>query len=186
MHRRLALAILACWPLRPLLAQDDAVRPRPQVSAAALYDALSARFPVRFAFGPVLRAEISAPRLLLLPARNQLGAALRAEFSGVQMPQLQAGEMDLVFALRYEGRDRTLRAHDPRILEVRWPGLPPETAQALQGVLPAITRQVGDVVLHRFTERELALPDTMGFEPREIQVVDDGLLVVFGPKAPRQ
>ncbi|MEJ8840244.1 DUF1439 domain-containing protein [Ramlibacter sp. AN1133] len=186
MHRRLLLAALACWPAARLLAQDEAARPRQKISAAALYDALSARFPVRFALGGVLQAEISAPRLLLLPARNQLGAALRAEFNGLQLAPAQAGEMDLVFALRYEGRDRTLRARDPRILEVRWPGLPRETAQALQGVLPALARQMGDVVLHRFSDRELALPDTMGFEPQEIRVVDDGLLVLFGPKAARQ
>lgn len=185
MDRRLALLALACWPVARLRAQEDAPRPRHKVSAAALYDALSARFPVRFGFGTLLQAEISAPRLLLLPARNQLGAALRAEFSGLQLPQVQAGEMDLVFALRYEGRDRTLRARNPRILEVRWPGVPPESAQALQEVLPAMTRQMGDVVLHRFSDRELALADTMGFEPREIQVLDDGLLVLFGPKAPR-
>jgi len=90
--------------------------------------------------------------------------------------------MDLVFALRYEAHDRTLRAHHPRVLEVRWPGLPAETLQAVQGVLPALAREVGEVVLHRFSARELALADTMGFEPQDIQVLDDGLLVVFGPK----
>jgi hypothetical protein len=184
MDRRLALAALACFPALRLRAQDEAARPRQKISAATLYDALSARFPVRFTIGGLLQAQISAPRLLLLPARNQLGAALRAEFTGLQLAQAQAGEMDLVFALRYEASDRTLRARDPRILELRWPGLPPETAQALQGVMPAISRQVGDVVLHRFTQRELALPETMGFEPQEIQVLDDGLLVLFGPKAP--
>jgi len=186
MDRRLALSVLACWPAASLLAQEDAARPRQKISAAALYDALSARFPVRFTIGGLLQAEISAPRLLLLPARNQLGASLRAEFTGLQLAPGQAGEMDLVFALRYERRDRTLRARDPQILEVRWPGLPPETAQALQGVMPAISRQVGDVVLHRFSDRELALADTMGFEPQEIQVLDDGLLVLFGPKRPSQ
>jgi hypothetical protein len=184
MDRRIALAALACWPARHLLAQDEAPRPRQKISAAVLYDALSARFPVNFAIGGLLQAQVSAPRLLLLPARNLLGAALRAEFTGVQLAQ--AGEMDLVFALRYEARDRTLRARDPRILELRWPGLPPETVQAVQGVMPAISRQLGDVVLHRFSERELALPDTMGFEPQEIQVLDDGLLILFGPKRSTQ
>jgi hypothetical protein len=41
---------------------------------------------------------------------------------------------------------------------------------------------VGEVVLHRFAARELALPDTMGFEADEIRVVDDGVVVLFGPK----
>jgi hypothetical protein len=183
MQRRLALTALACCPAAPLLAQDEAARPRQKISAAALFDALSARFPLRFGVAGLFQANIDAPRLLLLPARNELGAALRVQLGGLQLGQAQEGELDLVFSPRYEGQDRSLRARDPRILEVRWPGLPPETAQALQGVLPAMTRQMGDLVLHRFTERELALPDTMGFEPRELQVLDDGLLVVFGPKA---
>ena len=33
--------------------------------------------------------------------------------------------------------------------------------------------------------RELSLADTMGFEPEEFRVVDDGLTVFFGPKQPR-
>lgn len=182
MDRRLALACLACWPAAGLLAQEEAQGPRQKISAATLYEALSRRFPLRLAMGPVLQAQISAPRLLLLPARNQLGAALRAEFSGLQLGAAQAGEMDLVFGLRYEASDRSLRARDPQILEVRWPGLPPETAQALQGLLPALSRQLGEVVLHRFTARDLALPETMGLQPQELQVLDDGLLVLFGPR----
>jgi hypothetical protein len=185
MHRRLMLAALACWPARDLLAQEDAPRPRHKIPASVLYEALSARFPLRFAFGPLLQLQVSAPRLLLLPASKQIGAALRADVSGLQLAQPQAGEMDLVFRLRYEASDRTLRAHDPQVLELRWPGLPPETAQALQGLMPALAQQVGEVVLHRFSSRELALADTMGFAPEEIRVLDDGLLILFGPK-PRQ
>ncbi|HET8745946.1 MAG TPA: DUF1439 domain-containing protein [Ramlibacter sp.] len=182
MNRRFALAWLACWPTRGLLAQEMPAGPRQKISAARLYEALSARFPLRLAIAPVLQVQISAPRLLLLPARNQLGAALRAEFAGLQLGGAQAGEMDLVFGLRYEPSDRSLRARDPQILEIRWPGLPPETAQALQGLLPALSQQLGEVVLHRFTARDLALPETMGLQPQELQVVDDGLLVLFGPK----
>jgi hypothetical protein len=51
--------------------------------------------------------------------------------------------------------------------------------------MPALAQQVGEVVLHRFSSRELALADTMGFAPEEIRVLDDGLLILFGPK-PRQ
>ena len=67
---------------------------------------------------------------------------------------------------------------------MRWPGLPPEPLRAVQRMLPAMAREaVGEVVLHQFTARELALADTMGFEPEQLTVVDDGLVVSFGPKA---
>ena len=98
------------------------------------------------------------------------------------MQQLQAGEMDLVFSLRYEPSDQTVRARNPEILDVRWPGAPPEALRALQGMLPRVASDLGEFVLHRFTQRELALPQTMGFEPQELTVVEDGLLVFFGPK----
>jgi hypothetical protein len=44
---------------------------------------------------------------------------------------------------------------------------------------------VGEVVLHEFSPSELALADTMGFEPETITVVDDGLVIGFGPKRRR-
>jgi hypothetical protein len=185
MDRRLLLAALACWPAAALLAPDEAARPRHKVSAGELYKVLSARFPLRLGFGGILELQVSAPRLLLQPARNRLGAALQAQAVGPALQQLPAGEVELVFALRYEPADQSIRAYRPEILDVQWPGAGPETLQALQSVMPAMARHVGELVLHRFTPRELALPDTMGFEPEEITVVDDGLVVFFGPKGRR-
>lgn len=170
----LALCATAC------AAQQPPARPRHKISAGELYEALSSRFPVRRGLAGMLALEISATQLLLRPDRNQLGAALLAELRGVR--QLQAGEMDLVFSLRYEPSDQTVRARNPEILDVRWPGAPPEALRALQGMLPRVASDLGEFVLHRFTQRELALPQTMGFEPQELTVVEDGLLVFFGPK----
>lgn len=183
MKRRLFVTALACWPACGALAGDDPPRPRHRISAGQLHQALSARFPVRFGLGGLLELQVSAPRLHLLPARNRLGAGLVAQLGGLQVP---AGELDVLFALRYEAADRTLRAHGLEILALRWPGLPPATLQALQGALPTVARDaVGEFVLHRFTPRELALADTMGFEPEQVTVVDDGVLVLFGPKPAR-
>lgn len=183
MHRRLLIAALGCWPAARAFAQDDAARPRHKISARELHDALSARFPVRFGVTGLLDVRISAPRLLLLPARNRLGAGLVAQVGGMQMQQAQYAELDLAFALRYEPVDRTVRAHELELTGLRAPGLLPDTTQLLQRLLPRMAREaVGEIVLHRFSARELALPDTMGFEPDEIRVLEDGLLVLFGPK----
>lgn len=185
MDRRLLITTLACWPASRLLAQDEGQRPRHRISAATLYEALSARFPVRTRFGGLLELQVSAPRLHLLPARNRLGATLLAQVNGLHLPRAEAGELDVSFALRYEAVDQTVRARQPEVLDLRWPGLPPEVLPVLQRVWPRVAQQVGEVVLHRFTPRELAVADTMGFEPEEITVVDDGLLVFFGPKQRR-
>lgn len=183
MHRRRILTALACcWASARLLANDEVPRPRHKISAGELYKALSSRFPIRLGLGGLLELQVSAPRLLLVPARNRLGATLLAQLGGLQVPRKQAGELDVVFALRYEPTDQTVRAHQAEILDMRWPGLPPDATQALQPLLPQLARQMGEVVLHKLTPRELALADTMGFEPQELQVADDGLVIHFGQK----
>jgi hypothetical protein len=185
MHRRLLIAAAAGWPAAHLFAQQAPEgRPHQKISAATLYEALSARFPLKLGVAGLLELEVSAPQLLLLPASNQLGAGLVAQASGPALqPTPPPGEFDLVFGLRYEAADRTLRAVRPEVRDLRLPGVVPETAQALRALLPALTRDLAaEFILHRFTDRELAVPDTMGFAPERFTVLDDGLLVVFGPK----
>jgi hypothetical protein len=185
MDRRLLLTALACLPAARLRAQDEAQRPRLKISARQLHESLSARFPLRFGVSGLFGLEVSAPSLHLLPARNRLGAGLQVQATGRQLQPVPPGEMDVVFALRYERSDRTIRAYDPEVLDIAWPGLPPEILPTLRGVLPAMAREgLGEVVLHTFSTRDLALADTMGVEPRELTVLDDGLLVVFGDKRP--
>ena len=186
MHRRLLLSALACWPGAPLLAQEEAPRPRQKISAAQLHQAMSARFPLRVGLPGLLDLQFTAPRLLLLPARNQLGATLQAQASGQALHRTRTGEVDLAFGLRYEATDRSVRAHGLELLDLRIPGLTPEAVQALRRVLPDVAREaVGEVVLHQFAPRDLALPDTMGFEPDRLTVVDDGLFVEFREKPRR-
>ena len=185
MDRRSFVAVLAGWPALPLLAQD-APKPRFKLSPAQLYEALSTRFPLGFGIPGLAQVQVSAPGLLLLPARNKLGASLRAEASGSGLGSVPPGVVDLVFALRYEGADRSIRAHEPEILRIDWPGLAVDAQQALRSLLPDMARELAaELVLHKFTSSELALPDTMGFEPARVSVVADGVLVEFREKRAR-
>ena len=80
----------------------------------------------------------------------------------------------------------TVRAHDPEVLALRWPGLSPQATQTLHGVLDSMSREaIGEVVLRKLSPRELSVADTMGFEPEKIEVVHDGVVVLFGPKGRR-
>lgn len=182
MDRRLVICALAGWPVWGALAQDDAARPRQKVSARQLQQALSERFPVRLAFGDLIALRAGEPRLLLLPRTQQAGATLTIEVSGAQLQPLPPGDVDVVFRLRYEAADRTLRARDLQVRDVRWPGIPPDTLQLVQGVLPELMRKVGEVVLHRFSASDLALADTMGLQPDGITIAEDGLVVSFAVK----
>lgn len=183
MDRRRLVFALALAPLAAR-AQDDAQRPRHKISAARLHEALSARFPLGTQLAGVLQLQVSAQALLLLPARNKLGATLVLEVSGPALRRPEQGELDLVFGLRYEPADRSLRAQEPEILEARFPGVRADITQVLQSLLPALSREIaGDLVLHRFAPGDLALSDTMGFEPGRLTVQEDGLLVEFVTKA---
>jgi hypothetical protein len=91
--------------------------------------------------------------------------------------------MDVAFALRYAPQDRTVRARDLEVLALRWPGLTADARQAIQALLPEVAREaVGEFVLHSFSPRDLALADTMGFEPEKIVVTSDGLIIEFRPR----
>ena len=184
MLRRLILAAIAGWPLHRVLARDEVARPHYKVPVAQLHEAVARRFPLRLGIPGLLELQVSAPALLLLPARNLLGATLVTQVSGGQLPQGASGETDLVFALRYEATDRTLRAHHPQVLALRWPGLPRQTREALLALMPQLSDSVGEVVLHRFTPGELGLPETMGLEPGEIQVLADGIEIFFRTRPP--
>lgn len=186
MDRRVAIVAFASWPWMHAFAQDEEPRPHYRIPARELTEALRARFPVRLAVPGVFELVVDAPHLLLLPATQQLGATLQAQVRGAQLRRVESGDMDVAFRLRYEPGDRTLRAHHLQVLDLRWPGLDAETTRLLQSLVPEIARQaVGEIVLHRFSQRELALPETMGFEPDTITVEGDGLLVTFAPKPPR-
>lgn len=184
MNRRSLIALAAGWPAVHVLAQEDTPpRPRYKISAARLHEALSARFPLRRQLGQLLQLDISAPGLLLLPARNKLGASLQLEASGAAQQRTQQGQVDVVFAVRYEPGDHSLRASDAEILDVRLPAAAPQQLELLRGLLPTLSREMlREFVLHRFAAREFALADTMGFEPGRLTVQDDGLLVEFAPK----
>jgi hypothetical protein len=183
MRRRLLFPLLASAAVPALLrAQETSPRPTHKIFAAQLHKALSARFP-RWGVRNLLELQVDAPRLLLLPARQQLGATLVVEASGPQLREMESGEVDLVFSLRYEPTDNTLRAHQLDVLDLRWSRMPERTARIVQRLVRESMRDaVGEIVLHKFTAKELGLADTMGLQPEKIVVLDDGLRVEFGVK----
>jgi hypothetical protein len=184
MDRRTLFFALACWPAACLRAQEDTSRPRLKISADTLRHAIAKRFPLDLALAGVLQLRIATPALTLLPASQQVAATFALQLAGPQLLP-QAGEVDVAFRLRYEASDRSVRAHRIELLDVRWPDLAPDVAPLVRSVLPQLVRDsIGEVVLYRFGNRELALADTMGLQPDELVVLGDGVLVTFAPKPP--
>ena len=185
MRRRLLITALGCGAATRLLAGEPAGRPHQKISANALRDALVARFPMDFAVPGLFEVRLDAGRLLLLPARQRVGATLLARITDLSAGQAYPGTMDLTFALRYEASDRTLRAHDLEVARLKSPALTPEAAESLQALVDGFARSaVEEVVLHRFTQGELGLVDVMGLAPQTITVERDGVEIWFAPAAP--
>ena len=197
MRRRFFLptALSLCLPLTRLAwAQpannidaetDDAPQALPhyKVSAAQLQAAVAQRFPLRYPVAGLLNLDVQAPTLRLLPALNRLGAQMVVEAYGPALVQRQQGTLDVAFALRYEGTDHTVRAHQLRLVRLAFPSLPPGVVTLLNTYGPALAEStLLEVVLHTLRPQDLTLPDTLGMQPGNITVTNEGLTIGFVPK----
>lgn len=157
--------------------------PRYKLSARQLSADLAARFPVRLGIPGLAELVLRSPELLLRPNRNRAGASLLAEASGSALGPLPPGRLDLLFALRYQAQDRTLRAVQPELARLDVPGLAPQAQRDLQDlVMPWVQTLDAALVLHRFSAQELGLTDAMGFTPAGLRVEEDGVALEFQPK----
>ncbi len=191
MRRRFFLPIALCLPLtrlawaQPANAQaeaDDAPQALPhyKVSAAQLQAAVAQRFPLRYPVAGLLNLDVQVPTLRLLPALNRLGAQMVVVAAGPALAQRQQGTLDVEFALRYEATDHTVRAHQ---LRLAFPSLPPAVVTLLNTYGPALAEStLLEVVLHTLRPQDLALPDTLGMQPGNITVTNEGLTIGFVPK----
>ena len=160
--------------------------PSLRVSVQQLQRVVDERFPLRYSAAGVLDLRIQAPRLGLLPEQNRIASVLALEASGQSLRRNYSGDVDLDFELRYEPSDRTIRAHRIRVQAVRLPGLAPDASALIEAYARASAQKaLLEVVLHTLRPQDLALANTMGFEPGTITVTDNGLLIGFVPREPR-
>lgn len=164
---------------------DDEPQALPQykVSAALLQQAVAQRFPLRYPVPGLLNLDMQVPQLRLLPAQNRLGAELAIDAAGPALQGSHHGTLALDFALRYEARDLTVRAHQLRFTRLTMPSLQPSVAVLLNTYGPALSeRALLEVVVHRLQPSDLTLPNSMGLQPDSITVTDTGLVIGFVPK----
>ncbi|MDR6213884.1 DUF1439 domain-containing protein [Paracidovorax wautersii] len=175
-----AVLLMATGLLRPLAAH---AAPRYTVPREEIEEAVKQRFPLRYPVSNLATLAVLAPRIGLKPDVNRLNADLPVEASGPVLRRTYNGRLNVDFGLRYEPKDRTLRAHDLQINALEFPDLPPEAALLLSQYGPQLARQsLGEVVLHTLKPEDLALPDGLGLQPGAITVTDRGLAVKLVPK----
>ena len=182
MHRRLLIAALACTAVLRIHAQTAQPGPHLRISLRELRNTVAAQFPVRADLG-LLEVQVDVAGLAPLPARQRVGVTFSARVTDPSSGNVYAGEAELVFAMRYERADQTLRAYDIEVAALRMPGVPPDALETWEALLTSFSRDAIDgVILHRLSRSELALPDSLGLEPGKITVEDEGLELSFVPK----
>ena len=80
----------------------------------------------------LLDLQLQAPRLTLLPERNQLNAVMDLAATGPLLARRYTGVFDVDFGLRYEAQDRSIRAHRLQVNALQLEGLKPQAAALLQ------------------------------------------------------
>lgn len=175
-----ALALAGAMPARAGLGRSGYT-----VSLAELLALLGERFPQRYPLAGLAELELRAPALALRPETNRLRARLPALLSGALVGTPREGVLEVEFGLRYAAPDRSLRAHGITLVALEIEGLESAAAALLQAWAPRLARRaLGEVVLHRLAEKDLALLDGLGLQPGAITVTPQGLRVALEPRTP--
>ena len=190
MQRRTLFTTTLSLALAPLaFAQSSGTDTEPQsqphttVSLQQMQAALAQRFPLRYPVPGLLNLEVQMPRLQLLPAQNRLAAAMDVQAAGAALQRSHQGTLELDFALRFEASDHSIRAYQLRLRRLQFPTLQPHVVALLNGYAPALAEQsLLEVVLHRLSPKELALPEAMGLQPGSLTVTDAGVEMGFVTK----
>jgi hypothetical protein len=195
MRRRHFLTIALCLPLDRLACAQPPATPEPEedppqalphykVSAARLQAAVAQRFPLRYPLEGLMNLDVQVPQLRLLPALNRMGARMVVDAAGPALQRSHQVTLDVEFALRYEAIDRTVRAHQLRLVRLQFPSLQSGVVALLNTYGPALAeRSLLEVVLHTLRPQDLALPDTLGMQPGNMTVTNEGLTIGLVPKA---
>ncbi|MCU0956461.1 MAG: DUF1439 domain-containing protein [Hydrogenophaga sp.] len=183
-RRRWALVLSALVLGRPGWATSDTDNadenqpPGYNVPEAVLQQSMARRFPLRYPVPGLLNLDVQVPRLRLLPEQNRLAADMEVLAAGPALNRSHRGNFDLDFALRYEPRDRTIRAHQLRLNRLRFPTLQPGVVDMLNTYAPLIGQQfLQEVVLHQLSPKDLAMADALNMQPGSITVTTQGLRI---------
>ncbi len=191
MDRRLfACALSACMFAGPVWAvagsndddDDDEggskLPPGFNVPETVLQQSVGQRFPMRYPVPGLLNLDVQVPQLRLLPEQNRLAANMAVLAAGPALNRSHRGSFDVDFALRYESRDRTVRAHQLRLNRLRFPTLAPGVEDMLNTYAPLIGQQMlHEVVLHQLSPQDLAMADALNMQPGSITVTETGLRI---------
>ncbi|MEX1167483.1 MAG: DUF1439 domain-containing protein [Hydrogenophaga sp.] len=154
------------------------------MSTAQLGVLLDPHFPIIYPVPGFLALTLRKPRLLMRPASNRIDAEIDVTAQGPALNREQAGQLGVGFALRFEASDKTVRAHRLSFNHLSFPGIRQDAVALIQIYGPALAEAAfQEVVLHRFSDKDLAVLDVLGLRPGRIRVTESGLRIEFEAKA---
>lgn len=179
--RRVALQGLALLALAATAGCAGLGVPRSyHISTEQLEQALRSRTPMRHSLAGIVNLRAQLGEVRPLPQENRLATQVRFDASGPLLPQAWHGSFDLLFGLRFEPSDHSLRAQDLELQALRLPMVMGRSAELLEGALTALAQQMGkDLVLYRLNPRDVERLLSLGLRPEPIQVTPRGLRVEF-------
>lgn len=184
-RRRFLLSSLASTALLFTACSGKSQPRHVVVSGDKLQQALAQRFPREFPVAGLLQLQLQTPYLQLQPEKDLIKAMLTANLSGPVLKQRYEGRMEADFSLRYEPKDRTVRAQRVAIHRLELDGLPSALAEMLATYGSAIAEQaLAEMVLYQMQEKDLALMDALDMQPGVIRVMPQGLEIALERKPP--
>ncbi|MEJ7932361.1 hypothetical protein WG922_20480 [Ramlibacter sp. AN1015] len=159
----------AGWPGAP-----DALR----ISTQELQERLREHVPLQHGIPGIVSVDARVAAVRTLPQSNRLAAKVAFNASGPLLPQTWYGSFDLLFGLRWEPTDQTLRAQQLEVQSLRLPMVMGRSAELLEGAINALARQLaGDLVVHRLGREEAQRLERFGVQPQAITVTPEGLVI---------
>jgi hypothetical protein len=153
------------------------------VTTEQLGEMLLPHFPIKYPVPGFLDLTVRTPSLAMRPASNRIDAEMDVTAEGPALNRLQSGRLGVGFALRYEARDKTVRAHQLSFNSLSFPGIRPEAVELIKVYGPSLAQAaLQEVVVHQFKDKDLAVLDVLGMRPGKITVTERGLRIGFEPK----
>jgi hypothetical protein len=152
-----------------------------EISQQQIQAALARRFPYEARAAEILRVQIGAPRVELLPDANRLRLTFAFEVSERVTRSAVHGELQASFGLRYDPGDATLRLAGVQVERVDVERLPETWRREVKAIVAYTGEYLMEgMVLHTFTPQQLAR--AQGLQPGDIRVTPTGVRVQLVPR----
>ena len=157
-----------------------------EVPQARLQELIDRQFPLNSRLLDLLDATVAAPRLVMRPATNRIATEFELTVSDRLFKLPHRGTLLLDYGLRFEASDHTLRLTNVRVERFEVDGLPPPLQRQIERIgVQLAERLLSERVLYTLRPQDVAAVQGRGYQPADIRVATEGLVITLLPQAAR-